>query len=300
LEENFALRVQRGPVPVPQHLVKPHPAVAAYRADSDRHMVTNERLGRALRILQGLAAEAARRGHIVSAISHPHLMHAEFRRSLDRGQIEVSIDDFTYGLLIAEAPGKGGQRHDYLRRTKLPKWQEVRQNTFVPTGRLSVSLGARGTNRDGRPTLFSDGSRARLEERLPDVLWELEVRALEDARALRKAEHAAAEKRRRWEAAMEQAKRLLIESHRRDTLTSQSQAWPQGALVRSYVAAMDTTVRTMAEGEERDGAQTWLRWCTARIASIDPLRGALTMPKPPDPTAENLKPYLDGWNFYGP
>ena len=65
------------------------------------------------------------------------------------------------GILITEKPGKGSKRQDYgyysynKPRKKQPMWREVRQNTFVPTGQLSVTIVTRGSNRDGRPKMPS-------------------------------------------------------------------------------------------------------------------------------------------------
>lgn len=51
---------------------------------------------------------------------------------------------------------------------------------FVPTGELRITID-HGYGRDGRPGEFRDTSRVALEERLPALLRELEIRAREDA-----------------------------------------------------------------------------------------------------------------------
>jgi hypothetical protein len=47
LGEDFAVRIRPQPVPVPERIGTCHPAVAAYRADADRHEVSEASLGRA-------------------------------------------------------------------------------------------------------------------------------------------------------------------------------------------------------------------------------------------------------------
>jgi hypothetical protein len=62
LDEDFSVQIAARPVPVPRRVAAYHPAVTAYRADADRHEVSGETFGRATRILQAVAAEAALAG----------------------------------------------------------------------------------------------------------------------------------------------------------------------------------------------------------------------------------------------
>lgn len=59
------------PVPVPDRLVRPHPAVVAFREASDTLQVSRAAISRAGRILQGLVVEAERRGYKVTAPARP-------------------------------------------------------------------------------------------------------------------------------------------------------------------------------------------------------------------------------------
>jgi hypothetical protein len=181
-DEHFFVTVPVQPVPVPQRVATYHPVVAAYRADSDHQEVSRESLGRATRILQALAAEAARRGHTVKA---PEQQTNQYTgapvKSLKDGQLRIVINHFTYPLRIREQSAKGGERLSYHspRWNRLPAWQRARQTEFRPTGQLRVTIDG-GYSRDGRQADFHDTKRVFLEERLPDILHELEVRAAED------------------------------------------------------------------------------------------------------------------------
>ena len=53
-----------------------------------------------------------------------------------------------------------------------------------------------------------------------------------------------------------------------------------------------------ANGEAN--AEEWLAWAIAYADAIDPLRRAFEMPSNPEPSPEQLKPYLQGLNPYGP
>ena len=52
--------------------------------------------------------------------------------------------------------------------------------------------------------------------------------------------------------------------------------------------------------DRQEAAAEWIAWAKLHAERIDPLNHTLTMPTPPEPTAEALKPYLHGWNPYGP
>ena len=127
-------------------------------------------LKRAVRIVEGLSREAARRGYQVTPISSTRL---------GDGQIKVAIEGIGYSMRIRELSEAGAPPLDYQERYrgKLPAWQVARQRVFLPTGRLEISL---GSGRPGRRTRFGDTATKTLEGQLPALLWELEVRALDD------------------------------------------------------------------------------------------------------------------------
>lgn len=214
--------------------------------------------------------------------------------------MSIVINGRLYGLRIREKPGPGGERLPSLYgRKALPLWQEMKHTKFVPTGRLNIAI-EHGYSRDQRQAEFSDVRSKRLEEKLPAILRELEIRALEDEWSQQQAERRAAEKRRRWEQAMERAKHGLRESQRADVLLEQAKQWRAAAELDRYLAAMQDTVSAIADEQERFAAEEWLHWATAYRATIDPLQHQLAMPPTPEPTPETLKPFLNGWSPHGP
>jgi hypothetical protein len=91
---------------------------------------------------------------------------------------------------------------------------------FLPTGELRITV-EEGYSRDGRQAEFRDSKRASLEEQLPGVLRELEIRAAEDAWCRQEEERKAREKQRRWERAMDHARRDFREARRAEVLRGQ-------------------------------------------------------------------------------
>lgn len=300
-DEDFTVHVQERPVAVPDRVSKYHPAVAHYRNDPDRHEVSKDSLGRASRILHALATEAERRGYTARTPDHkPSRYLSERRTTLKDGQLSIAINGYRYSLRLREKSGPGGERLPPLYgRKALPLWQESKHTRFVPTGRLTIAI-EHGYSRDQRQSEFSDIRSKRLEEKLPAILRELEIRALEDEWSRQQAERRAAEKHRRWEQAMERARHDLRENGRADALREEVRRWRTAAELDRYLAAMQDMVSALTDEQERLAAEEWLRWAIAYRATIDPLQHRLAMPAAPEPTAEALKPFLNGWSPYGP
>lgn len=63
---------------------------------------------------------------------------------------------------------------------------------------------------------------------------------------------------------------------------------------------MHRHIETITDVEESASSRQWLEWATSYRDRIDPLRKKLQMPVIPNPDAEALKPYLDGWSYWGP
>jgi hypothetical protein len=300
LDEDFSARIAAGPVPVPQRVAAYHPAVAAYRADADRHEVSEASFGRASQILQALAAEAARRGYQVThAGRHQRQYYSEFRRSLTHGQIRITIDGFAYPIRIRELGRKGGTPLPYTAHQTLPRWQAVRHAEFLPSGALQLTID-NGYPRDRRPAEFKDTPKATVENLLPALLRELEIRAREDSRRQQEKEQQAAQKRLRWERAMEQARHEFREAGRIRELTMQLEAWRLAADLDGYLSAMREQIRALTSDTERAAAENWLTWVSGYRGRIDPLRHSLRMPPDRKPSNEDLKPFMHGWNPYGP
>lgn len=300
LDEDFSVTVAPRPVPVPQRVAAWHPAVAAYRADLDRQEVSKDSRARASHILQALANEAARRGYtVVSAGRSQPQYNSDFRGSLKDGQIRIGIDAFTYQIRLRELGRPGGASLPFTAHRTLPRWQAVRHAEFVPTGILQLTIGS-GYRRDSRPAEFKDTRRASLEDQLPALLRELEVRAREDAHQRLQEERQAEQKRRRWERAMEQARNDFHEASRIEELTRQMEAWRLANDLDHYLSAMRESIATITDKNDRAAAENWLAWAGQYRKTIDPLGNSLEMPPERTPSRGDLRPFLRGWSPYGP
>ena len=106
-------------------------------------------------------------------------------------------------------------------------------------------------------TKWGDRQRWTLEDRLPQLMRELETQAVEaEERRLAK-EREEAERRRQWEVAMDRAKLRLIEDHRREVLRRRVTAWTEADAIRAYCEAVEARhgAHTIAADSE---AAEWL------------------------------------------
>ena len=200
-------------VPVPARLSKYHPVAQEFRNRTNLHEVSRKALPRVLRIVHALAQEAERRGYQLACVRvrEDSYGRSEWKPNHD-GQLVFTINGHQLKVRLWE---KGaGLRGPYEPDEALARRsREAVQGDAVPsrpkpydsgaTGELNIEA-ARLVPRP--PDSWGDRKRWTLEDRLPQLMRELETQAVEaEERRLAK-EREEAEQQRQWEAAMEQAK----------------------------------------------------------------------------------------------
>lgn len=291
------LTAELEPIGVPASLRKPHPLVAELRDDRDRLRITTAARGRTLRLLQALVSAAEARGYGVrSTRTRPWDRRA---RNSEPGHLSIVCKQFEVGVSMRQQIDRTDHTPTAaeLRRGERESWYRIPKYDETPSERLSLSLSG---GRQHRQSVWNDGQMTNLESRLPEILQEIELRAVVAEEQRLEEERRAAEERRRWEAAMERAKADLIESHRASHLLNQLTDWRTANQLREYLAALAHTVEAIDDPEKRAAASEWLSWATNHAARLDPLNQDLAMPPDPEPTPEALKPHLRGWSPYGP
>lgn len=173
-----------GPVPVPSRLGNLHPIVTAVKDDDHQLVMPSGLRRRSILLLQGLSAEAVRRGYEVRKA------HSCFHSR--EGGVDIVVDSLAYTASLR---------------------QEFPQSTDPDrSSRLVVELVHGLTGRPGRRR----GRKTRvLEEALDVVLGEIEVRAAQDARRRQEEQRAIVEREVRWRAAVEVAKEQAAQWLRR-------------------------------------------------------------------------------------
>lgn len=259
-------------VPVPSRLGHLHPVVTALKDDASRLVMPSTLRRRSLLLLQGLAAEAVRRGHEVRKAGSSFYPR--------EGGVDVAVDGFAYTVTI---------------RQEFPESTDQERSA-----RLVVELAHGLTDRPGR---WRDRKSRTLEEALGVVLGEIEARAVEDARRRQDEQQARAERDVRWQAAMDVAKEQAVREQLAQVLREQARCWQEAAVLSAYCMALERRIGELdgaADKSALDSARRWLQWVRGYVRSIDPLSRLPEMPHTREPTPEELKPYLRGWSPYGP
>lgn len=292
------------PVRVPARLSKYHPVARELRDRTTLHEVSRKALPRVLRIVHALAVEAERRGYDVGCVRvhEDSYGRTEWTPAQD-GQLVFAINGHQLKVRIWEkGAGQRGPYEHQLKRWKHDREQPYRLMQFVErpkaydsgaTGELNIeALGSAY----GRQKAWGDRSRWKLEDRLPNLLRELEVEAAEaeDARLAREREQA--ERQRQWAQAMERAKRQFVDDHRLEVLRNRVRAWEEAEAIRTYCDAVES--HHGAEVIAADpGAADWLALARDHADHIQQLP---RMPADPEATPDGLRPYLGRWSPYGP
>ncbi|MCZ4103461.1 MULTISPECIES: hypothetical protein [unclassified Streptomyces] len=246
--------------------------VTALKDDERRFVMPSALRRRSLLLLQGLAAEAVRRGYEVrkaGSFFYPR-----------EGGVDVAVGSFACAVTV---------------RQEFPESTDPERSV-----RLVVEL-AHGLA--GRPGRWRDRKTRTLEGALGVILGEIEARAVEDARRRQDEQQASAERALRWQAAMDVAKEQAVREQLAQVLREEAGRWQEAAALRAYCMALERRIGELegvADETTLDSARRWLEWAGGYARSIDPLGRLPKMPHTRELTPEELKPYLQGWSPYGP
>lgn len=286
------MTTELAPITVSDQLRSPHAVIKNLRDNRDRLRLKRDTRARALRILDAIAKSAESRGYQVSA---PPVEHGYLH---PRGYLHITISGHPHTIDMAELNDKVLHEPTVqeLKDKERHPWVRIPTHDHVPSGRLALKLVG---GWQVRQETFADTKTINLEDRLPTVLQELELRSAAEEERDRKLELERQERRRHWEQVFRDAKSSAREQHRADTLMNQAERWQQAKDLAAYLDAATSRVETL-HGEKRAAAEEWLGWGRRHLRDIDPLNHTLAMPSEPTPTPEVLKPFMHGLSPYGP
>lgn len=292
------------PVNVPERVGRYHPAARNFRDLAARHAVSRQLIGRATRILHGIAKEVERRGWQAA--------------STDGGGVHLTAEDYSLWVHIDEegVHERGRWDADVERYRSVSRWSILDgRERHYPTGpydadasgRLRVTLDAQRSHIfDGRQSRWADRQSWTLDERLPHLFREIEERIrlarhheierrIAAEQTAKRARREAEEREHTWHRLIARAKERLIETHRAARLRAEADAWHDAERLRRYCDAMATRYGDHAVTTD------WLAWARAYADGLDPLMQPPSMPAPPDVTPEALQDHLpQGWSAHGP
>jgi hypothetical protein len=268
----------------------PHPVAVELLREWRTLGLSDSSVSRGRAIVHSLATEVERRGHTIAVHSSGPLA------------LEVQVREWTFVVCLSE---------ERERREVLPEgeeleavtkydWQRVPATVMdVPAGRLALELPS-DYSFSGRRHRWADRARWTLEDKLSELLAEIEARAtmLDERRTAEK--EAQRSRAVAWETVMKDARTQFAFEHRREILLGQVSAWQESMSVASYCDALEEHALRESDPMRAAEIQHWVDWCRLYAESRDPLRGDLTVPQPPEPTLEQLRPFLGRWSPHGP
>jgi hypothetical protein len=160
----------------------------------------------------------------------------------------------------------------------------------VPSGRLRLKLLSGWAVRQD---VFVDTKTIQLEDRLPIVLQEMELRAAREEDRDQRAEREREERQRKLERVHAAAKIQAREAHRAEVLMGQVEDWKQANEIDAYLRSMAARIVEL-QGDERTDAEEWLDWAREFRARIDPLGKRLAVPPDPEFTTDALVSFRRG------
>lgn len=281
------------PIPVGDALRRPHPAVVVLRDNPNLLPFKRDVRLRALRILDALAKEATRRGFDGQA---PKPQQG-YRQT--PGVLEITMTGHTIVVDVNELNDRVPHDPTALEladQARYPNLTRLRTHDSIPSGRLRIRVltGCPVTRSE-----FADTKTIRLEDRLPQVLQEVELRAAAQEAVRRQRERDAVARQHRWERAVEVAKVEARQHHRAAALTEQMSDWRTANDIDAYLGAVTAHVATLT-GAERADADQWVTWVQEYRKGIDPLNHPLRLPPDPEFTPEVMQPFMGGLSPYGP
>lgn len=288
------------PVPVPHRVRHLHPVAQHFRDDIAKHLVSRAQLSRCVRIIHALVTEAERRGFTVENVPGSTRGGSGQAWKGDDGHLIVAIRSHRYHLKVLEEKvanrGAFDAETEYRRSVAYPQYLKPRGRTRYDsgaTGRLQITCDGYG-RRSGRTATWADRRSWTLEDKLPELLQELEVRAAEDDHAAIESKRASDHRERERKRELAEAKQLFHEHRRVQALRAQIAAWQEAQCVRDYLRAVEER-----HGQTSESAE-WIAWIRRYVDErLDPLASPPTMPLKAEVKIDDLKPFLARNSPYG-
>ncbi|MFE9631338.1 hypothetical protein [Streptomyces sp. NPDC006463] len=286
------------PVPVPARLTTPHPVVKALQAHPQPMALTKSVQGRAFRLIHALLTATQRLGCAI-AFGTAESAPAPHRRRNGPPHFTITTQGQRCDFLILQEQDRAEHipTKKELSDAEKHSWVRIARYDHSPAERLRICISGGSRHRADE---WADTAARPLEDQLAEIVQEVGLRGEAAERKRLTDLEAAREKRLRWEAAMEQAKIDYAETVRVQRLEAQEKAWRRAVGLAEYIDALYLHTQTLPIGPERDEAEAWIVWASGHVQRLNPLNGTLRLPDIPEPRADDLRPFLHGWNPYGP
>ncbi|WP_406073826.1 hypothetical protein [Micromonospora sp. NBC_01638] len=262
--------------------------------------VTKASVPRALDLIHGLAAEARRRGHRVGVNTKTKNPSVYLQVDKTRRRVRL-IEEYDE---IPHVPTEQEARQ--LRRNR---WMVLPKTDRVASGRLRMEISRAGWD---RKDTWADDKRTPLEKRLPRIIRDVEAGIAADEEAKQAAQRAhdeyiaeqerkRAEERRRWQAALDEARPQAAELLRKKAFRRAYDSWISANEIRAFCDALE--VAGPDRPNDLDNRARWIGWARAAADRLDPTcgDGALAgIEFDIAPQADDLRPFIGDWSPHQP
>jgi hypothetical protein len=254
---------------------------------------------RALGLIRGLAAEARRRGHRIGVNTKTkspsvYLQVGQIRR---RVRLIEEYDEVPHVPTDEEA-----------RKLRRNRWLVLPKTDKVPSGRLRMEIARAGWDKKDS---WIDDKRTKLEKRLPRIIRDVEAGLAADEEAKQAAQRAhdeyvaemkrrEDEERRRWRAALDEARPQAAELLRKKAFRRAYDSWTSANEIRAFCDALETAPDGADGSANRD---RWIEWARAAADRLENTRGdgALAgIDFDIEPQPDDLRPFIGDWSPYQP
>ncbi|MFD7289223.1 hypothetical protein [Streptomyces sp. NPDC059863] len=286
------------PLPVPARLTKPHAVVAALQKQPQPMGLTKPLQGRALRIIHTLITATEAQGH-KAALGTTQGAPPPHRRRKAPPHFTITAQGESVGFLLLQEQDRSEHipTDKELADAKKYSWMRIARFDYSPSSRLRFMLRGGSPHRASEWTDLPDRP---LEDQLAEIVHEVGLRG-EAAERKRLADQQAREvQRRRWEAAMQEARAAYAHAYRVKHLGEQADAWHKVNRLTEYVTAVRDRATSLPPGQERTEIEAWLAFADAHLQHLTESASAPKLPTPPKPSGDDLKPFLGHWSPYGP
>lgn len=258
--------------------------------------VTTASVPRALDLIRGLAAEARRRGHRVGVntkTKNPSV-YLQVDKTRRRVRLIEEYDEVPHVPTDEEA-----------RKLRRNRWLVLPKTDRVASGRLRMEIARAGWD---MKDIWTDDKRTTLEKRLPRIVRDVEAGFVADEEAKLAAKRAhdeyvaeqerqRAEERRRWQAALDEARPQAAELLREKEFRRAYDSWVSANEIRAFCDALERAAPD--EPADSENRTRWITWARAAADRLDPTRGGRALAGIDfdiEPEPDDLRPFIGDWN----
>jgi hypothetical protein len=273
---------------------------AALEKDPAGLEVTQASIPRALDLGRALAAEARRRGHRVGVntkTKHPSV-YLQIDKTRRRVKLYEEYDEVPHVSTAQEA-----------RDLRRKPWMVLPKTDKVPSGRLRLEIARDGWDKHDT---WTDDKRTTLEKRLPRIIRDAEagIAADQEAQLARQRAHdeyvaeqerQRKEERRRWRAALDEARPQAVDLLRKKAFRGAYDSWAAATEIRAFCDALEQA--TAEDGTDLENRNRWIAWGRAAADRLDPTRGDKSLPEVDfdiEPKPDDLRPFIGDWSPHEP